>query len=267
MDWETRRTLYKIAKAYYEDGLTQEQIGERLGLSRAKVSRMLQRAREENVVRITVLAPESNADLERALEDRFGLDEAVLVSTPGEDKDADEIVQIVYEGYGPNGVAMMIDVVTDNRNRSVAAVRHALTRVGGSMANPGAVAWQFDRRGQIRVSSSVDFEDLFIWDEFDPMEEDLAKYGEQPNNKTYFVHAGLGWGPVYLKAIYGWVKDAVIEDGWTYDGEATELDIYLNVDITENIELELVYCDINDDYKADGNRSFSHFSGLLAYKF
>ncbi len=112
-----------------------------------------------------------------------------------------------------------------------------------------------------------DFEDAFIWDEFDPMEEDLAKYGEQQNNKTWFVHAGLGWGPVYLKAIYGWVKDAVIEDGWLYDGEATELDIYLNVDITENIELELVYCDVNDDYKADGNRSFSHFSGLLAYKF
>jgi YebC/PmpR family DNA-binding regulatory protein len=80
----------------------------------------------------------------------------------GEDKDAAEIVQIVYEGYGPNGVAMMIDVVTDNRNRSVAAVRHALTRVGGSMANPGAVAWQFDRRGQIHVSSSVDFEELFM---------------------------------------------------------------------------------------------------------
>jgi hypothetical protein len=112
-----------------------------------------------------------------------------------------------------------------------------------------------------------DFEDIFIWDEFDPMEEDLAKYGEQQNNKTYFIHAGLGYGPVYLKAIYGWVDDAIIEDGLTYEGEATELDVYLNVNITENVELELVYCDVDDDFKVDGDRSFSHFSGLLAYKF
>ena len=80
----------------------------------------------------------------------------------GDDKDGVEIVEVVYEGYGPNGVAMMIDVVTDNRNRSVASVRHALTRVGGSMANPGAVAWQFDRRGTISVPASVDYEELFM---------------------------------------------------------------------------------------------------------
>lgn len=80
----------------------------------------------------------------------------------GEDKDGIEIIEVVYEGYGPNGVAMMIDVVTDNRNRSVASVRHALSRVGGSMANPGAVAWQFDRRGTINVPASVDYEELFM---------------------------------------------------------------------------------------------------------
>ncbi len=79
----------------------------------------------------------------------------------GEDKDGAEITEMVYEGYGPNGVAMMIDVVTDNRNRSVAALRHALTRAGGSLANPGAVAWQFDRKGTISVPSDIDFDTLF----------------------------------------------------------------------------------------------------------
>jgi YebC/PmpR family DNA-binding regulatory protein len=79
----------------------------------------------------------------------------------GEDK-GEEIIQILYEGYGPNGVAIMIDVLTDNRNRSVAAVRHALTRAGGTMADPGAVAWQFERRGSIAVPSNVDFEELFM---------------------------------------------------------------------------------------------------------
>lgn len=86
MGREAKRTLYKIAKAYYEDGLTQEQIGERLGLSRVKVSRMLQRAREERIVQITVVSTQdSNADLERAVEAKFGLDEVVIVSPPSND--------------------------------------------------------------------------------------------------------------------------------------------------------------------------------------
>lgn len=79
----------------------------------------------------------------------------------GEDKDAAEIIEVMYEGYGPNGVALLIDVVTDNRNRSVAAVRHALSRQGGNMGDPGSVAWQFERRGVISVPSEVDFDTLF----------------------------------------------------------------------------------------------------------
>jgi DNA-binding transcriptional regulator LsrR (DeoR family) len=78
---EARRGLYKVTKAYDEDGLTQEQIGERLGLSRVKVSRMLQQAREEKIVQITVVPPQdSNVDLERAIEAKYGLEEAVVVS-------------------------------------------------------------------------------------------------------------------------------------------------------------------------------------------
>jgi YebC/PmpR family DNA-binding regulatory protein len=65
----------------------------------------------------------------------------------GEDKDAAKLEQILYEGYGPHGVALMIDVVTDNRNRTVAELRHALTDAGGNMADAGSVAWQFHRAG------------------------------------------------------------------------------------------------------------------------
>ena len=85
-DVERKRLLYKIAKAYYEDGLTQEQIGVRLGLSRIKVSRLLDRARKEKIVQITVVAPQaSNADLERRLEATYGLDEAVVISPSDRD--------------------------------------------------------------------------------------------------------------------------------------------------------------------------------------
>jgi DNA-binding transcriptional regulator LsrR (DeoR family) len=86
-DSERRKLLFKIAKAYYEDGLTQEQIGKRLDLSRIKVSRLLRQAREEQIVQITVLPPPgSKADLERELAARYGLDEAIVVSPPGQDQ-------------------------------------------------------------------------------------------------------------------------------------------------------------------------------------
>lgn len=111
--------------------------------------------------------PETNIRLRMVLDKarsmgmpRDNVERAIRRGT-GEDKDGAEIVEMTYEGYGPNGVALMIDVVTDNRNRSVAAVRHALTRAGGSLSNPGAVAWQFDRKGSISVPASVDFDTLF----------------------------------------------------------------------------------------------------------
>ncbi|HET6440116.1 MAG TPA: sugar-binding transcriptional regulator [Anaeromyxobacter sp.] len=76
---EDGRLLYKMARAYYEDGATQERIAARFGVSRPKVSRLLQQARDSGVVHISVRRPESGCpDLERELEGRFDLDEAVL---------------------------------------------------------------------------------------------------------------------------------------------------------------------------------------------
>jgi DNA-binding transcriptional regulator LsrR (DeoR family) len=100
---DRKRLLYKIAKAYYQDGLTQAQIGRRFGLSRIKVSRLLRRAREEGIVQITVVPPpDSNADLERELEARYGLDEAVVVSPPGYDQ------ATVVRTLGPAGARCLV---------------------------------------------------------------------------------------------------------------------------------------------------------------
>ncbi len=80
-DSARRKTLYKVARAYYEDELSQREIGQRLGLSRIKISRLLQQARDEKIIQITITPPaDSNADLERALEKRYGLLEAVIVT-------------------------------------------------------------------------------------------------------------------------------------------------------------------------------------------
>ena len=88
---QDQRLLYKIAKAYYEDNLTQQQIGERFGLSRVKVSRMLSQARNTRVVQISINPPQSsNADLERQVESKYSLKEAVVI-TPS-DYDSQTIV-------------------------------------------------------------------------------------------------------------------------------------------------------------------------------
>lgn len=63
----------------------------------------------------------------------------------GESKEGIVIEEVVYEAYAPHGIALMISCVTDNRNRSVAEIRHVLNRMGGTMAEAGAVAWQFKR--------------------------------------------------------------------------------------------------------------------------
>jgi DNA-binding transcriptional regulator LsrR (DeoR family) len=100
---DKKRLLYKIARAYYEDGLTQEQIGHLLGLSRIKVSRLLRQARDEKVVQITIVPPQDvNVDLERALEARYGLDEAIVVSPPDYDN-----ATIVRE-LGPAAAACLV---------------------------------------------------------------------------------------------------------------------------------------------------------------
>lgn len=85
--------------------------------------------------------------------------------------------QITYEGYGPNGVAVLMEVLTDNRNRAAADVRSALTKNGGSPAEPGAVSWQFDRKGVIIVPKSVG-EDELMETALEAGAEDITDEGE-----------------------------------------------------------------------------------------
>ena len=73
-----------------------------------------------------------------------------------------QLDEVIYEGYAPHGVGVLIEVVTDNRNRSVAEVRHAFNKQGGNMAEAGAVAWQFTRKGFISVSDDFDQDEVFL---------------------------------------------------------------------------------------------------------
>ena len=113
--------------------------------------------------------PANNLALQNAVEKaksysmpKDNIDRAIAKGS-GADADADAFETIVYEGYGPEGVAVIVEALTDNRNRTAADVRHLFAKNGGNLGATGAVAWQFDRRGVVVVSADgVDDEELLL---------------------------------------------------------------------------------------------------------
>ena len=97
------KLLYKIAKAYYDDNLTYQQIGKRFGFSRMKVSRLLEQAKDEKIVQIIITSPQTaNAELERKLEAQYNLDEAVIVTPPSYQS------AVVTQALGPAGASYLL---------------------------------------------------------------------------------------------------------------------------------------------------------------
>jgi YebC/PmpR family DNA-binding regulatory protein len=122
---------------------------------------------------ITIAAREKGGDPEFNPRLRLAIDKAKEANMPKDNIEravkrgtgelaGAELVEILYEGYAPHGVGLLIEVVTDNRNRAVAELRHALTKHGGSMAEAGAVTWQFERKGYISVKGAFDQDELFL---------------------------------------------------------------------------------------------------------
>jgi YebC/PmpR family DNA-binding regulatory protein len=111
--------------------------------------------------------------------------------------------QVTYEGYAPNGVAVLIEVLTDNRNRTGSDVRNVLKKQGGSIAEPGAVAWQFERKGVIILPRSAD-EDEIMMAALDAGIEELVGEGDTWR---------LTCAPTDLPA----VRSAIDEAGIAYD--------------------------------------------------
>jgi len=113
--------------------------------------------------------PANNLALQNAIEKaksysmpRDNIDRAIAKGS-GADADADAFESIMYEGYGPEGVAVIVEALTDNRNRTAADVRHLFSKHGGNLGTDGSVSWQFDRRGVVVVpADGVDADELFL---------------------------------------------------------------------------------------------------------
>jgi YebC/PmpR family DNA-binding regulatory protein len=110
--------------------------------------------------------PDANATLENAIRKaklasmpKDNIERAIVKGTgAGADGEA-ALETVLYEGYGPGGVALLVEAVTDNRNRTGADVRHAFSKHGGSLGEPGSVAYLFDKRGVIAVDADRHSED------------------------------------------------------------------------------------------------------------
>jgi YebC/PmpR family DNA-binding regulatory protein len=85
--------------------------------------------------------------------------ERAIAKGSGADQDAAAFESIVYEGYGPGGVAILVDALTDNRNRTGSEVRHMFSKGGGSLGEPGSVAWLFEKKGELAVDGVRHSED------------------------------------------------------------------------------------------------------------
>jgi YebC/PmpR family DNA-binding regulatory protein len=109
--------------------------------------------------------PSANAQLENAIRKakeasmpKDNIERAIGKGT-GEGDEADAIESVLYEGYGPGGVALLVEALTDNRNRTSADVRHALSKHGGSLGEPGSVAYLFEKKGTIVIDATRYAED------------------------------------------------------------------------------------------------------------
>ncbi len=103
--------------------------------------------------------------------------EAAIRKGTGQDAGGD-IMEINYEGYGPGGVAVIVETATDNRNRTVAEIRHLMSKGGGSMGESGCVSWKFERKGVIQFSKEKYTEDQLMEAALEAGADDLRDEGD-----------------------------------------------------------------------------------------
>jgi YebC/PmpR family DNA-binding regulatory protein len=144
------------------------------------------------------------------------IDRAIKRGTGADDGGTYEA--ITYEGYAPGGVALLIDVLTDNRNRTGADVRNIFSKLGGSMAEPGAVGWQFARRGVLMISGGD--EDTVMMAALEADAEDVAAEDD-------------GFRVMCEPSIVYDVRDALQAAGLTVESAESTMVANLSVEVTD----------------------------------
>jgi YebC/PmpR family DNA-binding regulatory protein len=135
--------------------------------------------------------------VQRARDNNMPIDniERAIKRATGEGGENVQMVEVVYEGYGPGGAAILLETITDNRNRTVSDIRSTFAKAGGNLAQTGAVAWQFAQKGVVIVEADQDqAEELALLaidagaDDFESYESSLHVYSD-PSNLDEIRHA------------------------------------------------------------------------------
>lgn len=166
-------------------------IKHRKGAADAKRGKIFTRVAKE----LTIAARDGGGDPDSNPRLRLAMQQARSVNMPNDniqraikrgtgELEGQKLEEIMLEGYGPGGIGILIECVTDNRNRTVADVRHALSRHNGSMADAGSVAWNFDRKTVVQVAQGEASEDDVLLAVIDAGAEDVRKEDE-----TYDIYA------------------------------------------------------------------------------
>ncbi len=141
------------------------------------------------IIKEIMIAARSGGDVDSNPRLRTAVTEAKSVSMPSDnikraimrgtgELEGGQIDEIMYEGYGPGGAAVLVDAATDNRNRTVSEVRHAFTKFGGNMGEQGSVGWMFERKSQIIIDAEkAPKEDELMTLVLDAGAEDLRQEG------------------------------------------------------------------------------------------
>jgi YebC/PmpR family DNA-binding regulatory protein len=127
--------------------------------------------------------------------------ERAIAKGTGADSDAAAFEPVVYEGYGPGGVAILVEALTDNRNRTGSDVRHLFTKFGGNLGEPGSVAWTFEKKGEVVLDGSRYDEDELM-PAIDAGAEDVSLDGDVWEVVT---------APADLSAVRGALEGAGVE--------------------------------------------------------
>ena len=197
----------------------------------SRLRQAIMAAKEENM-------PKDN--IERAIKKGLGSGEG-----------AANYEEITYEGYGPGGVAVLVEIMTDNKNRTVAEIRHILSKHGGNLGENGCVGWIFNKKGSIVIDKKVINEDALMELALDAGAEDVTSDGNEfevitdPSSFEKVKKAIDGKGIKHLEASIGMIPSNTVK----LDAQKAEQMLKLMEKLEDNDDVQNVYAnfDIDDD--------------------
>lgn len=233
-------------------------IKHRKGAQDAKRSKVFTKVIRE----LTIAARDAGGDPDANPRLRAAMDKAKDANMPKDkietaikkgtgELEGEELHELLYEGYGPAGIALIISVVTDNKNRSAQEVRHILSKHGGSLAENGAVSWNFERKALIKVPKEEveDFEDFMmeaieagaedIDENSDPVEittdpDSMAQVRDSLKEAGYSADEELTYIPKNTVAISGNDAEKLIKLLNVLDDNDDVQEVYGNYDIDDD---------------------------------